>query len=55
MELLYPTRPPSPTEAVDNASEHGSNAGSTHSSTVHIKLPPTPLRYLHLVVIIVNG
>jgi hypothetical protein len=43
MEHLYANRPSSPNEAGNNASEHGSNAGSTHSNTVHIKLPPIAL------------
>jgi hypothetical protein len=42
MELLYANRPSSPNEA-DNISDRGSNVGSTHSSTVHIKLPPIAL------------
>ena len=47
MELLYPpnanSRPASPDHASENASQHGSNAGSTHSSSVHIKLPTIQL------------
>jgi hypothetical protein len=43
MEILYANRTSGPNEAADNVSEHGSNAGSTHSSTVHIKLPPIAL------------
>jgi hypothetical protein len=42
MELLYVNRPSSPNEA-DNVSDRGSNVGYTHSSTVHIKLPPIAL------------
>jgi hypothetical protein len=41
-ELLLPTvvlRPPSVPGSPDNVSEEGSNAGSTHSSNSHIKLP----------------
>ena len=47
IELLYPpnanSRPASPVHASENASQHGSNAGSTHSSSAHIKLPTIQL------------